>query len=175
MLPLTKALWAAHVWMTAFTILFASISPCQCVCPDGHRKLFCLGITCGTNGCCCCGACGDSARSHGDGPTVQHTSVKATNRRCCCCQGTSARNYSQTAERNHLRSRGCRLQLSQAVIFTELRKAISINDFSAELLLLDTPSLVLPIPMTCPFLQFYETYRPPPPPDLVVTFQHFVI
>lgn len=170
----TKTLWATHVWMTAFTTWFAGISPCQCVCPDGHRKLFCLGITCGTNGCCC-GVCCDSARPHRESPTVQDTSVEATCPRCCCCRGTRGDNPSPAGKHNQMHRKGCRLQLAQAEIVTELRKTLSIDDFSVEISLLDAPARILPISTTCAFLQSYETYRPPLSPDLIVTLQHFVI
>lgn len=175
MLPLTKGLWAVNVWMTAITTLFASISPCQCVCPDGHRKLFCLGITCGTKGCCCCGTCCDSAREQGCRPNVERTCVKATNQRSCCCQGTSPRDSAATAEHSHVQGKGCRLTLSQAELVTDSRKDIAVNDCSVESLFRETPSLVLPISLTCPLVWSYETYRPPPPPDLIVIFQHFVV
>ncbi len=176
MLTLTRALWVSHIWMTAFTTLFASISPCQCVCPDGQRKLFCLGITCGTKDCCCCGACCGSARSDDCSPNVEHTCVKATTKRCCCCcQVTSARDFATTAQDKHVQSKGCRLTLSQAEIVSESRRDVTVNDCSAAVLFQETPLLVLPISLTNPLVCSYETYRPPPPPDLIVTFQHFVI
>jgi len=176
MFRLTKAFWAAHVWMTAFTTLNASVSPCQCVCPDGHRKLFCLGIPCGTKGsCCCCGACCGAAQPEGSGPEVERTCRKATNQSCCCCQGKPPRDAATTAERNHVQGKRCRLTLSQPKIVAESKRGIAINDCSAEILFRETPSLVLPISLTGPLVRSYETYHPPPPPDLIVTFQHFII
>ncbi|HEY7328509.1 MAG TPA: hypothetical protein VH592_12750 [Gemmataceae bacterium] len=177
MLSLAKALWVVQVWMTAFTTLFASISPCQCVCPNGNRKLFCLGITCGTKGCCCCGACCGSGPADGSSANVERTCVEATNQKCCCCccRGTAARDSATTAEHNHVQNKGCRLTLSQAQIVTDSRRVLTVNDCLTAPLFREAPSLVLPIPITIPFLWSYETYRPPPPPDLIVVFQHFVI
>jgi hypothetical protein len=177
MLPWTKALWAAHVWMTAITTLFASISPCQCVCPNGSRKPFCLGITCGTRGCCCCGACCGSGQANGDGANVERTGVEATNQKCCCCccRATAARDSATTAEHNHVQSKGCRLTLSQAQIATDSRRVAADNDSLPALLFREAPSRVLPISITIPVVWSYETYRPPPPPDFIVVFLHFVI
>lgn len=174
--PLAKRLWSVHVWMTAITTLFASISPGQCVCPDGRRKLFCLGITCGTKGCCCCGACCSGARSDNCSSNSQRTCMEASNQKCCCCcQGASTQDSAATAEHSHVHGKGCRLMLSQSDLVAESGKNIAENDCPAGFLFQDGPSLVLPIALACPLAWSYETYRPPPPPDLIVNLQHFVI
>jgi hypothetical protein len=177
MLRLTKSFWTVPVWMTAFTTLIASISPCQCVCPDGNRKLFCLGITCGTKGCCCCcGACCGGALPDGGSPKAERPCLKVTNQRCCCCcPNSSPRDSATTAEHKHVQGKGCRLTLSSPKIVTESRKDIAINEGSAVMLFREVPSPALPISLTCPWVWSSETYHPPPPPDLIVTFQHFII
>ncbi len=174
MLPVKKALWSVHVWMMAFTTLFANISPCQCVCPNGHRKLFCLGICEGTNGCCCngangsccCGSCCDN---------TQRSRVKPTKPKCCCCHSTSSLRTEAIAGQSHIKAEGCRRTLSQAKLSTCPRKVSEVIDCSAAATLLEAPSRVLPIPTVYPSLCSCERCHPPPPTDLTIAFQHFII
>jgi hypothetical protein len=173
--PLTKALCSAHVWTTALTTLFAGISPCQCVCPDGHRKLFCLGISFDSNACCCSGACCDSARPGGGRQNAECPRVKATKRRCCCCQAMSARGTASTADQNHIQGRGCKRTLSQAEIVPCPRRDSLVNDCMVVIPLSETPPPVLPTPTAYSVTCSCKSYHPPPPTDLVVVFQHFVI
>jgi hypothetical protein len=183
MLPLTKALWSVHVWMMAFTTLFANISPCQCVCPNGHRKLFCLGICSGTNRCCCngangccgCGGSDDNTRSTDRSQSAQCPRVKPTKPRCCCCHSTSSLRAEATAGQSHIKAEGCRRTLSQAKLITCPTRVSEVIDHSAGVTLLEAPSRVLPIPTAYPSLYSRERCHPPPPTDLIVAFQHLII
>ena len=164
---LTRTIRSAQVWMTAFTIFFAGISPCQCVCPDGHRKLFCLGTSCGANACCCASACCDSAQPG----SCQHD--EPTNEPCCCCCKCKASHDTKTT--THVQGRGCRRTLSQTKIVTDHRKDPSGNDCPEVRTLVEPPVPMQPIPMAFPLVYSSESYRPPPPTDLIIALQRFVI
>jgi len=163
---LTRLLCLAQVWMTTFATFFAGISPCQCVCPDGHRKLFCLGTSCGSNACCCASACCDSAQPG------SCTNDEEANERCCCCCKCKAAHDKTTA---HIQGRGCRRTLSRAEIVTDYRKHPSVNDGCEVRTLVEPPARMQPIPMAFPLVHSSESYRPPPPTDLIIALQHFVI
>lgn len=183
MLPPAKALWSFHVWMTAFTILFANISPCQCVCPNGNRKLFCLGMGIGTNACCCngaegccsCGACGEGARPTNCSRCAPGPRVKTTEPRCCCCRSTSSLRTKTIADPSHVEAQGCKRTLSQAKIVACARKVSEVIGCSAAALLPESSSRVLPMPTTCRLLSSRERCHSPPPTDRIVAFQHFII
>jgi hypothetical protein len=174
-----RAAQAGFVWLTAVTTLFAGVSPFACICPNGRHKPFCLGISSTRTGCCC-GACGSSS-SEG---------------KCCCCQSQGATPYGQAEQTCCCENRGqpgtdsdtstpsiqgngrcCqktlardeRVGVSPAV---DSHKQNRAGGFSVPL----PPLVVVPSPPMAGRYPFsWQSYELPPPTDLVIALQHFLI
>jgi hypothetical protein len=162
----------AHVWLTASLTLFAGLPHVSCRCPDGHVKPFCLSFITRTTGCCgrdtCCSA---SRQEEAPGPGSPSGGPE---KKSCCCHATRGTD-SGPAGKARLGSQGCRRTLAEtapAIPGTEPTSGdhLAVGPF------VPVPSTHLPLlPPAADAPRSWQSYRLPPPTDLVVTLQHFLI
>jgi hypothetical protein len=102
--------------------------------------------------------------------------VKSAKRRCCCCcQNCSTRGGDSTSRQAHIKSQGCKRSLSGAKIVADPVRVPAFPDCSASLPLAEISAPILPSTLTCSAWFAHASYHPPPPTDLVIVLQHFVI
>jgi hypothetical protein len=188
----------ALVWLTAASTLLAGVPHFDCLCPDGQHSSFCLVAVSSQTGCCCGGAC--CATGQGDCSTKALDSKKDDQPRApTCCQHndegerslptrkdtksgpSQATALSAKAKANphaiYLKSTGCAKTLSQAEVFVSAPSQASAPP-------LTTPDLSVPLPaglwtellpgaLRAPLL--WLPHALPPPTDLVIALQHFLI
>lgn len=161
---------AGAVWLTALMTLVTGLPHFVCICPDGHRKPFCLGFCSPTTGCCCASEC--CARS--EAPSSPNADTMET---CCSCHHKARSSNTKQVPHAQLASQGCRKTIVQAdfaIVTTGWRTAV------------DPSALVFPVPALdsvvkgpCPFdldgRFAWRSCRIPPPTDLVVTLKHLLI
>ena len=158
--------WAAQVWCAAVLTVIAGTPHLSCACPGGQVKPFCFGSASDTMKCCCGGGC--CSQREGAPPVSQ-----AEKHVCCCCQAASHAGRTGAAK---VESAGCRKALSPSEFkaLTPTRTVVGV-DLSAGLLPPAPPIGALtfaPVQERSPVGS--DSYRPPPT-DLVIALQHFLI
>jgi hypothetical protein len=191
------------VWSAAFMTLLAGIPHSECRCPNGQVKPFCLGSPSKTSGCCCGGGCcspdsdGSCCKRDGSVPSAPAEEKPS------CCQGhtpqvdEAVRGHSPVEGTSPSPPRrkdgsptqpssthgavvvasGCQRTMANAeIVVVTPGKADTKNhktagvDGPAPAARLHPCSLV---PWPCRLS--WDRHRLPPPTDLVVCLQHFVI
>jgi hypothetical protein len=168
MRSLRKCLRGALVWMTAASVLLAGFPHYQCRCPDGTLKLLCFGWAAGKD-CCCAGSCCPTQ-------TARAAAVKPAKKACCCCHGHSGPDGKQADTAARVANPGCQktvLAADFAAVATTPKVAPD-GPLAAPYLLPPTHLLALPAPDMGPNPLTRDCSRPPPT-DLVILHQHFVI
>jgi hypothetical protein len=158
----------SQVWLMAFLTLFAGLPHVSCLCPNGHVKPFCLSFIAGAAGCCA-GTCCSRPRP---GEDPESPSSEPAKKSCC----HAAQRSGPAGDPRRLGSQGCRRTLAEtdpAVPGTEA----SAQKSSAAGPFVLAPAVHLPaLPATAGEERLsWQSYRLPPPTDLVVTLQHFLI
>jgi hypothetical protein len=163
-----RLLLVAHVWLTAFLTLFAGLPHVSCRCPNGHVKPFCLSFLTGAAGCCCASACCPAPRqesgSNPGGPA----------KKSCCCHAPQHSDPAGVPAR--LEGQGCRKTLAETTPAAPGTETSILKSSAAGSFLL-APAVHLPALSAAagPERLSWQSYRLPPPTDLVVTLQHFLI
>jgi hypothetical protein len=170
--------------------LLDGVSHVECRCPNGQFKLFCFGSSSESNGCCC-GSSGSSGSCCCGGTDSAPSSKPKKQKSCCqsevpsqveescprpreCRNTTSSKLASGHAQ---VQGEGCQKKLvkAESVVVTPTEFA-SRNHLCAEMSL-STPQsfldLCLPIQRFCQLS--WQSHQIPPPTDLVIALQHFLI
>jgi hypothetical protein len=157
------------VWLTAVMTLIAGLPHCQCRCPDGSLKLFCLRSPLQDTACCCGGACCSVLAPAGRGAAVPAKPAK------CCghCQLAAK----TPAPGGQVKGTCCQktVALGQPVILVTAKRMAGEDPTAG--LLAPTPDSLLPLvaPPGGSCRLTWDNYRLPPPTDLVIALQHFLI
>lgn len=164
---------AVLVWLTVVTTLIASVPHFDCVCPNGKHKPFCLGVCSSrTGGCCCGGSCCVSASGEKCCGQAQQPSSDPQGEQSCCGESKEQSKPDTPAKVNQVKGSCCTKTLAQgAFVVTPTKVTAEQNGLSVPV----SPStVVLPAPMPAASLLSWE-HQLPPPTDLVITLQHFLI
>jgi hypothetical protein len=165
----------ALVWTTAASVLLAGFPHYQCRCPNGNLKLLCFGWAVGT-GCCCSGACCPaSAGQGGDRTSCTAPAKPAKKKKCCCCQDRSVPADQAAGAHTQATNAGCQKTVSPADFLAAPATAKVAPDSFAATFLLPPPQplVLLSSDAGRPFT--WASDRAPPPTDLVIALQHFVL
>lgn len=167
------AFQAGFVCLTAVTTLIAGLPHYDCICPNGDHKPFCLSRPVQRNGCCCGGACCSSSPG---GKCCCQGSDWGVNTKKGCCQDKQP-SLKEPRSGSAVGSLCCQKTFAQSefVAVTSAKPAAGQAFADSLSLPLPQPALVSCGPMAgrCQFS--WHNYGLPPPPDLVITLQHFVI
>jgi hypothetical protein len=161
------------VWLTAAATLVAGTPRLVCTCPNGRVKPYCFGSADSKTGCCCggecCGnACGPHRRNHPEQPVT----TPACCGHCSCCGSSAAPQKSGPL----VSSRCCARSTARPDPSTIPSSDRGVAKATSSVLLL-TPGGSPhrhPDPVAADFRQRPDHQRPPPT-DLVIAFQHFLI
>jgi hypothetical protein len=169
---LRRALLAGFVWLTALSTLLAGAPHCRCVCPDGRIKPFCLALPMKFTGCCTSDAC--CLR------TSESRPVKPVKAGSCCCQKAKARPGPvgvRLGNTGRVENSGCKRALTDAAPADVTARQEIAPDALAAGLLVAPPSPGLPPrgPGAGRQPSSWQNHCLPPPTDLVVILQHFLI
>lgn len=162
-------------WLTAFMLMIAATPHFRCVCPDGNVKLFCLNVVNPKTGCCCGGKC-CSAKAGGQcccSPSAGRAAERREEGCRACDRPVHASAGDQTKSR--LEGSGCRKTLdSQTLFVASTERLIDRNDSGLSLFLPVADTFVALSPFVVrPFS--WHNLQLPPPTDLVIFLQHFLI
>ena len=169
---LSRAVRLSLVWAAALLTPVAGTPHVDCVCPDGHVKLFCLNFSFKSGPCCCSGSCcspgGGGCSCCGKQAPVHETHGHGK----ACCAHARQRG---TPPGDHIAGTMCRKTLAEADTQTVPPVTAAVYHASAVAL---APAPV-PLPASAPAaagcLLSWQSYRLPPPTDRVIAFQHLVI
>jgi hypothetical protein len=157
-----RAIRGSMACLAAFLTLFSGTPHVECLCPDGHIKLFCLSSPSGSSSCCCRGSC------------CQAGAGEKKPAGCCCCHGRHARG--RTAPGSRVSAPGCRKTLShaeKATLPAPMAKWLRI--MGAPALLAQVAALgVAPADANSCRLS-WQSYHQPPPTDLVIALGRLTI
>lgn len=162
-----QALQAGLVWLTAITTLIAGVPHFDCICPNGQQKQFCAG----PSGDHCC--CGDTCCSSASGCCQVPASLPDQQEKPrCCSESQHLGKADLRADGKQLSSSGCTRTLAQGEL------AITSAKVNAERSVSVAVFAGAPVwPEQLPTARHFslEAHQLPPPTDLVVSLQHFLI
>jgi hypothetical protein len=170
---LSRVVRSSLVWAAALLTPVAGTPHVDCLCPDGHVKLFCLSFSlrptacCGGGSCCSSGGGGCSCCSQPASVPTRHGKGKA------CCGHVRQRG---TPAGSHLAGTTCRKTLADADAQTVPPLTASGHDHAHPVALAPAPVLLPAAAATeagCPLS--WQSHHLPPPTDRVIAFQHLVI
>ena len=156
------------VWLTAGMTPLAGMSHLTCRCPNGRVKPFCFGLATNESGCCCGGECCTTAK-----PACPSARKAQVLTRCCCQQQRAAR----AALAND-----CGCFTATCCTKTRVGPKASVVSYgekpvpegpTVQAVLASQPMVSSAVPSApC---RFRREHQRPPPTDLVITLQHFLI
>jgi hypothetical protein len=163
-----------RAWMLASTLLVAGIPDFHCRCPDGKVKVLCLGLPVQSSGCCCGGNCcsgGNASCCKSSAAPVSEAVAPAS----CCGQHDPAVTE-QAARTSPLHCKGCARSLARTeVLGVTHTKTTAGEDLTAGPLHVPTGDAFLSSSPAGRLLTCWQLYRLPPPTDLIVQLEHFLI
>lgn len=172
-----RTVQAVFVWSTAVTTLFANAPHFDCVCPNGDHKPFCfVGLFTPVAGCCCgSGSCCSSSPSENGCQTERGSPTDHVGKRPCCYKNT-ATNHDTNKSGSDVTGRCCQKtfvtgNFAVVPVHKTTVKQDSSNVFAIVLL---QDALVSYVPTGDDFF-FSRPNSQPPPTDLVISLQHFLI
>jgi hypothetical protein len=198
---LRRASLTLLVWLTAAMTLVAGTPHFTCRCPNGRVKPFCFGTAFQKSGCCCNGecCCTKAATDCPCGKTSDPDAQPVISSCCCakgapepqgatasCCgqQDDSAASccgaHGDPLPNVPAKSDGsvsgscCTTRLVQPELSTPQspEKPVLKGATLAELLALQPPGILAAPTEPC---YFWQVHQRPPPTDLVIALQHFLI
>jgi hypothetical protein len=172
---LRKTFLSALVWLTAATTLVAGAPHFTCRCPDGRVKLFCLGSAFKKSGCCCNGEC--CCAKAGTACRCTKTSApdpKPVKASCCCGRHGEPAPKVRAQTGGSFTASCCTKTLVQPDLSTfQYPEEPALKDATLAVLLAPQPPVIGAAPSEPCF--FRLEHQRPPPTDLVIALQHFLI
>jgi hypothetical protein len=161
------------VWVTAASTLFAGSPHFICRCPNGNIKPFCLGFKCsglgvGSDKGCCCGSCSDNC-------SCKTPSAPAV-RKGCCCHHKKQADESEPAPSRQVSNPCCTKVVTSSTLNVASQR--NLQRFA------EVVSELVPPPVAAKLVSTadgntrdagWHGQEWPPPVDLIITLQHFVI
>jgi hypothetical protein len=169
-----RVIGVAPVWLAAVMTLAAGVPHFRCRCPDGNLKLFCLNASSEGSDCCCHGSCCTASTAS---ESSKCATEAETNHSECCGQQDQPQTTTVPGRDCKAECAGCQRSLAPAepaILGTTKRTAG--EDVTARLVARTTetsPSACVPAFRSYPLI--WQLSSIPPPTDLVIAFQHFVI
>jgi hypothetical protein len=161
--------------LTATTLLVAAVPHFHCLCPNGQVKPFCLNLRSGPTGCCCGGAC---CASNADGSSCCHVPGDPLDEpdadKTSCCHSTAP----TAATTAYVRTQCCtRTPQAEFIAVAPEPGPEQASHPSGGLCLLAAPAPVLASvsPYAHGWPLSWQSHQLPPPTNLVIALQHFLI
>lgn len=151
--------------LTAAMVFVTGIPHFECRCPDGNIKKWCFGIACTPEGCCC-----------GDESCCCHEKGS-----CCSCPGESPDSEGQARSCAHQPTasgqwddRGCIRTLQQGDPIISSSPKSDVLPESPALVAIPCSSHT-PVPQRLNVSNTWRIPLTPPPTELIILFEHFLI
>ena len=165
----------ARAWMLAITFLVAGIPDFQCRCSNGKVEVLCFGLPAQPSGCCCGGTCcvrgGNASCCERSAPPVSQAVARAS---CCGHQDKAVREQAARSSPPHC-NRCTRSLARTEVLGVTHTKTTAGEDLAAGPLHLPPKDVCLSSPQANLDPTCWQPYRLPPPTDLIVLLEHFLI
>jgi hypothetical protein len=160
------------VWLTTIAMSVAGFPFIYCLCPDGHGMIFCPGVSAQAQGCCCVR---DSAPAEGDRCCKAQESPHPSKTRPCCCHGH--RQPIDPAAAGQVQPLACQRTLvhAESVAPAPAGKTQTLDPAAGLALPLTDLSCSSPMPRICNAQLSWQSYRIPPPTDLVIVLRQLLI
>jgi hypothetical protein len=167
---LSRAVRLSLVWAAALLTPIAGTPHVDCLCPNGHVKLFCLNLSLHPTACCCGGSCsGGGGSCAGCGTQAPGHQTPAKGKACC----RHARSPGTTAG-DRVAGTGCKKTLAEADTQTVPQASAAVDHPAAAVPFAPVP-LLASAPAAGSWTLSWQSYGLPPPTDRVIAFQHLVI
>jgi len=165
---LRKVMTAGFVWVTALSTLIAGTPHFDCRCPNGDRKLFCLGFSLTGPGCCgeqCCAAVVEEKST----PSADEFETA-----CPLCSQKHAQPAGPSRDHSNVSSTGCHRTWQQAASAL-VRTACDSADAVLAVAFVAVPAKMCAVEPTNQIFQIELAHHGPPPTDLIIALQHLTI
>ena len=173
MIASRRTIWAGLSWLTAVMTLVAGFPHFQCQCPNGSIKPFCFGVFCSSTGCCC-NVCSGGPKGYcrtGKG------AVLGKGRAACCCRHTSSSSVpGSSSGAPGVQATGCQKSLVQHQHFvTSASIKVTHNRVAFDSILPAFTTFSRLDPARAMAAKQGLHSAAPPPSDLVIVLQRFLI
>jgi hypothetical protein len=149
------------VWSAALMTPIAGTPRIDCLCADGHVRLFCLSVFSPPTACC-------------TGHTNTQDSPGSPTRGAGCCG--HGRHPGKAPADVPSAGTGCKKTLAEAKVQSVPPAKVVVQDpTDAQAPALAPVAAPAALPGNRPCLLSWHSHGPPPPTDLVIVLQHFVI
>ncbi len=173
-----KTVWTGIVLLTAAMTLVAGSPHFVCRCPNGQVKPFCLGFTSKTTGCCCDGTCCCSS-TPGKSCCCGQSDAPAgpASQESCCLQHRDQQSTESQGTTWQVGRVRCTKTMAQPPVFVSVSPKSPVSDEAfARPFVAAESVLVSAVPMSEGHGHFsWELHLLPPPTDLVIALQRFLI
>jgi hypothetical protein len=169
-----KTARAGFAWLTAITMLVAGLPHFQCQCPNGAIKPFCFVVVYSSSGCCCSDACSGAPKDSRCNPEA--ASSRTGRPACCCAHSRGRRTPQDSGGAPRLEGKGCQKTLAQQQQFAPAAATKSVNERCVAHAVCVASVAVTPCGPAGAMTNLGGLHlAAPPPPDLVVVLQRFLI
>jgi hypothetical protein len=169
-----RTIWAGFSWLTAVMTLVTGLPHFQCQCPNGSIKPYCFGVFCSSTGCCCNNVCSGGPKGfcrNGRG------AAQGKGRAACCCRNTGSLSApGSSSGKPQVQTTGCQKSLVQQQHFVNSASTkVTHNRGAIDSILpaFTTFSRLDPARNTAAKQRIHSAA--PPPLDLVIVLQRFLI
>jgi hypothetical protein len=167
---LSRAVRSSLVWAAALLTPIAGTPHVDCLCPNGHVKLFCLNLSLHPTACCCGGSCsGGGGSCSGCGTQAPGHQTPGKTKACCRARSPG------TPAGDRVAGKSCKKTLAEADSQTVPQVSAAVDHPAGALALTPAPLPLLASAAATGRPLSWQSYRLPPPTDRVIAFQHFVI
>jgi hypothetical protein len=171
---LGKTTWAGFGWLTAVMTLVAGLPHFQCQCPNGAIKPFCFGVFCSSSACCC--GNGSSGGPKDSRRNARPVAGRKGRPACCCGRTNSLAKPKDSGGPPCVDGKGCQKSLTQQQQFAPTTPTKIVHDpGAADPALCTSAALALLASARTPDEVSRLHFADPPPPDLVIVLQRFLI
>jgi hypothetical protein len=174
MKPVGTIIRAGFGWLTAIMTLVTGLPHFQCQCPNGAVKPFCFGIFCSSSGCCCGDVCSGGAKDSRSNARAVPT--RKGRPACCRAHADSRPTPKHSDGPPRVEGRGCHKTLAQQQQLAPSDATKIVHDEGAADLAVLTSTIRTPFGSARNGTAVNGLHlAAPPPSDLVIVLQRFLI
>jgi hypothetical protein len=168
----------ARAWLMAVGVLLAGLPHFHCRCPNGEEKRMCLGLASKPTNCCCGGSCCSSAQGSDCPCCLRGASGSIEGQPDSpCCRHQSQANSEQAFSGSRLGCGGCARTPAQVEAFgiTHIKTVANGDLTPGSFQALPSPVFLSSSSRAAHGPSSWQTDALPPPTDLIIVLEHFII
>jgi hypothetical protein len=171
---LFKVVQVLLTWLTMAATLLAAVPHFDCVCPNGNRKPYCFNVSSKRNSCCCGGACCSTSTAQSCCQAKQLES-DGPGKGMPCCKSKQQSNTNAATSIDKVEGSRCKKTLAQGVVVIVTPKNVTAKNSPTGASTVPPLDVVVLPAVLSHSLFSWNNFRLPPPTDLIVAFQHFLV